>query len=137
MPLPGKGTLEAGAARSPQARSPAEFYWHPASVIGPRSAANEQGWPSSEIPFSMQALARSIGRRGLPQAPARNGLMPEPANSVAARERGLRSSPEISHRDPQPKKASGSEAKRKALSKKEQEARKRKAAQRKKHGFWW
>ncbi len=109
----------------------------PASVLGPRSAANDQLRPNSEIPFSMQSLARSIGRRGLPQTPARNGLMPEPGNGLAARGTSLRASSKDRHRKMEQKKTSASDAKKKALSKKDPEARKKKANQKKKHGFWW
>ncbi|WP_018289634.1 hypothetical protein [Verrucomicrobium sp. 3C] len=110
----------------------------PASVLGPRSAAEDQAPHSSDIPFSMQSVARSIGRSGLPRTPAR-GLMPEAGNGFAVRKTSLTTG------GGQPKTAAKKLAvgdpkkidpKKKHLSKKEIEELKKQQAK-KKHDFWW
>lgn len=97
----------------------------PASVLGARSAAEDQMPHGSDIPFSMQSLVRSIGRSGLPRTPAVNH-MPEAGNGFAVRKTSLTTG------GGQPKTA----AKKKHLSKKEIEELKKRQAK-KKHGFWW
>ncbi len=80
---------------------------------------------------------QSIGRRGLPQRPVASGLLPNPGNGWAARNGGLGASSEDRHRKMETKKMSGPDEKKKPLSKNEMEALKKKAIQKKKHGFWW
>ncbi|QSR85207.1 hypothetical protein [Methylacidimicrobium sp. B4] len=80
---------------------------------------------------------QSIGRRGLPQALAKNGLLPDPGTGWAARNAGLGASSEHRHRKGEAKRMSGPDKKEKPLSKNEMAAPKKKAVQKKKHGFWW
>lgn len=109
----------------------------PASVLASRSVADDQARPNSKIPFSMQALARSIGRRGLPQSHARTDFMPEAGNALAARKTSLGGAAGGAQAKSGQKKTGSVDPKKMTLSKKEQDALKKKAAQKKKHGLWW